>query len=299
VAPELELIALYHNLYQPYPNRWDENLELEKKVFTLMKNNMNLISGGKNKHTKRKHKNENKIENKDLPHEIKSHEDITKIRNFLYDTNVEIGILIGSWAIVELYGGKRPYRSKLQYLPDIHVSDGNDNFTTTLKNISDMLRDITKHKVYYRIDDISVAGDYWLKRATFYINKFPLLDVFNSLEYEIVPYLITNDRIIGNPYVLCRFFMINLWSVITLFIKKIINRQTLDNVQISIINNLEKLRLDKDNVFGLQYKGIMKNLVNEKKKMIIKEQATNSFYPYSPLSYFEERGHLREIKSAD
>ena len=193
---------MFHTLYKPFPNDW--NLDQIKDVLKNVKiQDLEDVSvGGKNKsHDKRP-----------------NFDKINTAKDYVFEaihTN-DLGIIIGSWALDHI----------LNTMPD----KSNTDFKKCLKRdkiqmISDVdsniivnhIKGASEHNVFYKKDNVGLLHDKFLEKTVFYFiiddKKIPVLDKFNSTEYELVPYLLMNSVEIGNPFVLCRFFIIDLWVV--------------------------------------------------------------------------------------
>lgn len=117
--------------------------------------------------------------------------------------------------------------------------------------------------------------------------NIPILDIFNSTEYELVPYIpytITIDSKeyiikIGNPWVLFRFMLIDIWIYKLLLGLKIINEQTYQFKERMLNANIQKIKKSDlmKKCFGLEYVGIHYDAIINKKK-----NTDKLFYPYVP-----------------
>ena len=60
--------------------------------------------------------------------------------------------------------------------------------------------------------DLALPHDFRLEKRTVYVNKKPVMDIFNSAEYELVPYIgRPKVNMIAHHYVICRFLLIDYW----------------------------------------------------------------------------------------
>jgi hypothetical protein len=63
---------------------------------------------------------------------------------------------------------------------------------------------------------LNLPRDFRIKKYTIYMqgrDRTPLFDIFNSTNFEMIPFWEINNYKIGNPFVLLRFQFINLWSL--------------------------------------------------------------------------------------
>lgn len=92
------------------------------------------------------------------------------------------------------------------------ISDDPDAYSLVKKLLPDQYITQKSHKLQLPID-------FRLKRITLYTTAIrhgkptdlPIIDIFNSATYELIPYHIKNDMKIGHPYVVLKFLYIDLW----------------------------------------------------------------------------------------
>lgn len=264
--PEIELIDIYHQLYAPWPDEWPTAQILEAKMFDI-----HDTKGGDAKH--------------DFNAETHS------IRASLFDqlATSDMGILVGQWAYKEI-SGKTPQNEKLQLLvpsgwtPDIVV-----------QKLENLLRGVTKYKLSYKTEDVFIPKDLWLKRTTYYFNigdkRAPIVDSYNSQDYEMVPYNLSERGVkIGNPFVICRFLMIDRWVISVLVQLGVLNAQSAKNKIASIYRTIADIRTREG--FGDQYDGVYKDINVEKRKFIKEQEGFRSYVPYQ---YEQKFGKLRTV----
>jgi hypothetical protein len=276
--PSIELIEIYHKLYMPFPDDWEIYHNLESKLFDIANNK----SGG--------------AIGKNIDKDREDISDIRKIRTLIFEIleNTNMGILVGHWAFAALdKTDKLPVFEKIQLLipPDISDKD-------ICKNINNILR-LEDHFVNYKTEQIHIPSDYWLYRTTYYITidnkKHPILDTFNSQNYEIIPFIFEKYKDvnlkIAHPYCICRFLLIDKYIINILGQMNLLNEIIINKKINAILNILAKVRLmkfDRD-----EYDGIYKDLNTEKKKLV--KAQDQQFFPYVPKKYLESHGKLRHI----
>lgn len=231
VAPEFELITIFHVLYSPFPDKWDQ-AELLKKSLIKHWNNEEVTVGG-------------------------------AADKFDYSN---IGVLVGSWAVWKLLGGQQPAGEKPEYLTD--------------KEPEEVANLISAEN--WKIYDVNILDDQLLKKTTYYIRGIPVLHTWNSLTYEIIPTL-KKDTVIGHPYVICRFLLINYWILSHISTTKKIN-----------LIKRDIFRLNSTNIERENYIGIYKDF----NQLVKKENKTlDQYKPYKPYEYYQRYHKLREIES--
>jgi len=119
-----------------------------------------------------------------------------------------------------------------------------------------------------------------------------LLDVFNSAQYELVPYTVYKDMNIGYPNVLNMFMLIDMWFLRFLSTINIINVATLNQYISTTFNNLadiDKIKLSRYS--KEQYLGTYVNLLRYKHK----KSLNNDYFPYNPEQHRYQKGQYRII----
>jgi hypothetical protein len=302
LPPELELMDIYHKLYSPDKAEiWEELLQTEYHLFeSFIKRKKEIIGGGK-----------------DCQSSIITNIETVKRMIVLDFIRNQPLILIGDWAIKLIEFGEtgktiQNNYEKLQIIIDSPIED----FVVLLDNF---LKDVTPYKSTHREEKLHVIVDQRLKKYTFYMsglcsvsgNKIekPFLDVFNSGRYEIVPYRISKefnksntkdypeDIKIGNPYVILRFLLLDIW--ILRLIKNLglltisILETKINNIYaiIEMIKNPRKLTNFIDKVFQHNnYLGTYQSLLLFQKNKISEAK----FAPYTPFYWKKMNNNYRE-----
>lgn len=264
--PEIEIINQYRRLYMPFPEHWQTAADLEANMFAVIKKR---ITGG--------------------AHENKTYSTVRTLRNHIYELmkSNDFGILVGHWAACHI-SGEDASHEKIQIVLNHDISP--EQF---VKKLGALLRDVSKTRFQHHTDDISVPGDYWLQRTTYYVGdsveRIALMDTFNCQTYEMVPYHIQDGIKIGGAYLICRLFMIDKWILRVLHELKIIKSSRAEHIltRLEYIRGIDRLK------FGDQYAGIYKDPIILKRKLIRTQD--QKFYPYVPMHHERQFGKLREI----
>jgi len=294
---EIELIDIYRKLYMPNPEcvlKWKELLAIEPYLVSETNNRIkNKIFtetvGGKSIN----------IESETIKQII--------IFKMLSDSNF---ILIGEWAIkiIEwgLTGGSlRKSSEKIQIISETEINKTFDDIKNHIKTILPS----GPYEITYREHELHIPKDLRIRRYTIYIqipcneeNECPvkqitIMDIFTNASYELVPWISSNRFLkkknntypnikIGNPYVLLRFFMLDLWILRIIFSKKMliqsVVQKKIDNIWISInkIRNPNKLggiinkSFSLENYIGKYYSEMIYF------KTLIKNQKNPDYFPY-------------------
>jgi hypothetical protein len=286
--PEVEIMQQYHILYSPFPDQWEKAIMLEDEMFGII---TTRYLGGKT------------VAEGAAP--LKgSMKSAHVLKKTIYDglATSDMGILVGHWAYYTItlhggqggQGGSEPLGEKVQIV--IHPDTTPESIGEKLDNI---LRDKTNFKVSWRTEDAFIPHDYWLKRTTYYLtfesgdkSRVPILDTFNSQDYELVPFHIVGGIKIGNAYTICRFFMVDKWILNVLEAMGLVPQQIAKTKIISMYRKINVLRKMSDLIFGDQYDGIFRDLTAEKRKLI-KEQ--EKYSPYVPYMYELRNQRLRVL----
>jgi hypothetical protein len=204
MSPEIELIDLYRILYTPNMEcEWEKSVLQEKKLMTMVHDRVdNKILGGKKKKCN------------DCSQNRSAGIDQMRIAVLEGPCQSEQYVVVGHWAVA-LAKGDTPPQDKLQIIcGDVELA---------IKCIMDTLQQHTRFAVTFTQQNLHIPKDFRTRRYTLYIQypsltggtpmKKPFMDVFNSAEFELIPYAKVGKYMLGSPYVLLRFFMIDLWIV--------------------------------------------------------------------------------------
>lgn len=278
--PEIQLINIYHRLYRPQPKDWHESKHFEQILFGLLEKRYSKHGG-------------ETLEMDGVDGGSRDSSSTTRmVRQQLYKALPDAmpdAIIVGAWALKVLLDAD-PEWEKLQLLVETFEPD------TLQERFNNMLGE-TDVRFSYDTVDVVILDDYWLRRCTFRINidgkAMPVLDVFNSLEYEIVPYVERKGYRVGNPFVIARFLLIDRWVLALLRSIDKVPQDMYRRKAASVYRYLQRLRKLHDMCYGDQYSGTYKDLRVERQKFIREQEK----YPrYEPQSYKHQHGHLRTFE---
>jgi hypothetical protein len=278
--PEIEIIDLYNDLYNPSKfSEWEKIiLNEESKLFNLiLERKKEGIYGA----------SECKILRKELVEILK----IDIIQKVLNDKNI---IIIGIWANNIIHKG----------LLNICADEEKIQIITnkTPDDIIDMIQskiDI-KHKIIAKTQDLNIPKDFRTNRVTLYLqiktNKGtidkPFLDIFNSTTFELIPYYQLDNINIGSKYVLIKFLFIDLWIVRIVeklgYLDKKITNEKINR----LLGLIQKFRNSTDPL--IKYQGLFRDYSIDKK---IFNMQNSLFKPkYIPEKYLKENGKYYTIE---
>jgi hypothetical protein len=215
MSPEIEIIDIYKRLYLPnYASEWLNLLEVESFMEDLVKQRSEILGGDSicGNIARRQ-----KTDMEDLK--------LLLYNNFIisqppHDNN---RILIGHWAIntAKAIHYSSLVESHVEKLQIISSNAEND-----IKEVKKIIEKHTDLAITHKQHILHLPKDFRIKRYTLYLSSYsqkeiPFMDIFNSAEFELIPFntlklnaehsKIPGDINIGNPYVLLRFAIIDIW----------------------------------------------------------------------------------------
>lgn len=242
---ELDLIAIYWSLYTiKNADEWD-NIKQEEQSL------MNIIIGGKE------------------PEKI----DIHRLYNILMGIDA---VLIGFYG--SAYYGTISSNDRLQV-----ISCSIENTLVQVGNILD------KFHIKYNVQeqDIKLPIDLRLKRVTIYaavVNKdveLPIMDIFNSAEYELIPYICHNKIKVGHPYVIAKFLLIDWW------ICELV--RGCEEKQKRILDTIDQIRSHAPTI------DLVYGVYDDENTALKKLYGASSFYSYKPGDYYKKHKTYRAV----
>lgn len=108
-------------------------------------------------------------------------------------------VIIGDYALALM--GRTPTGRKIQIISEISGEEILKRFPRTT---------VEKHK-------LNIPSDFQIKKYTVYTSdgrsQTPVIEVFNSSKFELIPWVKIGGYKVGNPWVLLRFIFIDIWTV--------------------------------------------------------------------------------------
>ena len=295
VPPDFHLLQLYRNLYMPL-DVWEESLHDEMRLYRWLKseygkNQKKFIGSSEDKTDFRKIRVELKSQ---LLKYLSDRKDIILIGACAYDilTNVE------SDSNVEILG------------------------TEAIANeMTEWIRKRVQLNTTSKKSDIMLISDFRLNRTTIFVsnqtNKIPIMYIYNSLEYDLVPYNKSTHSIysgqIGNPFVILRYILIDIWIIKVIrahggIDEEFAKGKILDSYT-RFFNIRDNLKLDKDHIQvkddddlwsvfqpaeDSRYIGQYLSDITARKAII---KAQDFIADYLPIKYKKEHGYYQSPKS--
>lgn len=189
--PAIVLISLYQGLYSPSKcGQWEDLRTAERSVYQKFIGNVE-IDGGFDR----------------------SVADDILLHSLLKDSRI---VLIGDYATSKYGLGAG---SRIQILTDIPIDELAAMTSRVLSNEKNQLRRIkvTHSRTSYARFNLNIPSDFQITKHTMYAvvggEQVPLYDVFNSPEYEQIPYNVIDKIRVAAPYVLLRFIFIDIWII--------------------------------------------------------------------------------------
>lgn len=135
------------------------------------------------------------------------------LRGLIRDPRI---VLVGDYATALLGIGTG---TRLQFLTDIPIAELAAMTSRVLNAEKDKLRrlKVSHERCVYVRYHLNIPSDFQITKHTLYAqvgaDQIALADVFNSPEYELIPYTTVDKVRVGSPYVLLRFIFIDIWVV--------------------------------------------------------------------------------------
>ncbi len=236
--PMFYLIDLYRTLYSPEKfKEWQLALCHEKVLFEYLKRG---FTRSRRQKSKWRHYMGSE-QTSDIKPITTSDISMFIIRKYIVD-NPNI-ILIGDAA--------QRLIIKSSIITSIITVISNNSAETDIANISKLLADNygSKYPVSHTHGNVKVIGDFRLSRTTVKVgsehDKQDLMYIYNSANYELIPFnKIGTDNFIqiGNPFVILRFHLIDIWIVRWLVAASKLNDHFAESKIRKIMKNVIELR---------------------------------------------------------
>lgn len=256
--PEFELMQIYHDLYNPSKaSEWEKTQELEIKIYEKFIKRKTIIGGKK------------KVKQLYPKH----------ILNWLM--NKKNCILIGINGI-NLINSTENYKSQFQIIAnEVFIQE----FSTFIFQITGRETNVKKYSNLIQNDKLLVKHSIYIK---FPQGNLKIMNVWNSIEYELVPYKTIKNIRVGSNNVILRFLLVNIWNTRIL---DFLNKKKSTSLLNEIINYVNLIRGEKIKLNKYSYMGTYIDPIREKQKKSI----TNTFYPYVPKKYKLKHGKYRDV----
>ena len=276
---EIELIDVYHQLYKM--NELEQNMQYEELLY--------------NQVAKRKEKGILGSNCKDLKKQLLEVVKIDLCLNWIMSTGKK-QILIGAWAHDWLILGRDKLCTnieKIQIISDMHQ----DEVLISLNKYLALTN--TRFVVTMREQELHIPKDFRTSRFTYYVNvdsekgvvEKPFLDLFNSANFEVIPYYTIDKMNIGYKYVILRFLFIDLWIIRVIKTLGLLTNEVLNKKLLYIWDLIEYFRqLDVFNEW--KFIGTFIEAAIDKKINTLNDKL---YYPYFPDAYKKTHNKYREI----
>lgn len=250
ISADVHLIDIYRILYSPAMlSLWESNIAIEEKLFSLAagETESSQISD---------------LENDEIIGGLSGNE-----YNEIILQNLSLNyVLIGDYAIKYL-GGKVP-PGRLQIIASDNIDDINKAIERIIRN-----KKVTLINIKY---SLNLLNDFQLTKFTIYISdgkrQSALIDVFNSTQYELIPYIIESreNKKVAIPWVILRFLFIDNWILSLVRKLELRNGSDIANIDNKISSNLEIAKwVRKIATFNTEHlEGIFSSEAVAKKKLI-------------------------------
>jgi len=197
IPGEMQIISAYHILYSPDKvGQWKDVVNDESELYALLVDTLRqkataVRGGGAN-----------------------VHRTVADARRVI--VNKLIGssdnVLTGDRALTML--GLNVQSEHVEFITGTDIDELLSHVTAAVKKI---LGASGQYKLTYVSHRLNIPDDFQLKKYTIYLvdgkSHTPIADVFNSSQYEMIPYINVGKFKVGNPWVLLRFMFIKIWTL--------------------------------------------------------------------------------------
>ena len=284
MSPEMMLIDIYRQLSSPASaGDWESLLEREAKLFQILTSRKKEIVGGKLSKRLRAD-----LENRILKYLSTSEH-----------------ILIGEHACKALVGSEVTSPVIEILAQDLNLDE--------LKNV---IHEVVPDPVIKYDRDLQIIEDFRLMRTTVKVgsqdDSVEVMYIYNSPDYDLIPYNMVETKKgfylrVGNPFVVMRFLLINIWIVRWLRelgrIDKSFATRRVDH-QIGLVLRIRKaLGIGKIETTSakpglriFQRHDYLGCFMSDQLALKLTALESDHRYPdYVPLAYYRQFGHLRKL----
>lgn len=275
IPPEINLVSIYRDIYNPgnwgsikllYESEKKEWVRImQKKIITKK---TNLSNGSSDKHKKIKPKNKY----------------IDIILDWLKNIPIDYVIVGSVGAHMMLSGIKCNDTKSIQII----VSD----VEWAVKLLKSHIRKHTNDKILLKSRNMNVVHDVRLANTTAFVEldgrRHYICNIYNSAEYEVIPFATIGGYRIGTIPVLLRYLFIEIYIMNMDIKNKKYNMGINDTLKTAMLIHAG-LNIDSDN---LQDNPLFIGKIILKKLYI---KANKSSYPYTPFQYKKNNGAYRII----
>lgn len=240
IPPHFHLMELYRILYQPQKvDDWQNTLRDEKRIYKYLRETFKDVVGSSDNAVGIINENDNSI--------VGSADNINKndllmtiMKKFIVgNKNV---VLIGDIA-VDMFEKNQKSRNILGNITCISANPVEDDVNSIKKIVGNA------HGLKY-VDfstrDVMVLSDFRLRRTSIRVNKTEIMYIYNAASYELIPFNeITSKKQtirIGNPFVILRFLLIDIWILLWITSVGKVDRNFSDARVKQYMNTVMKLR---------------------------------------------------------
>lgn len=283
IPPDVYLLELYHKLYNPsHADSWDTI----KSQIAHLEHLQEVKEGGGNSNKQ------------DLT------EELNKIINIMRNQMIKVFLpkhkdtflLAGRTAVSIMNNEQQKYIDQLQLIVSIHVKDA------TALIMDELAHDAIKMHVVNQ--DINVPYDFRMRKYTVYASfheqnnervQKPLLELFTSAQYELVPYIDKDNIRISHPLVTLRLQYIDIWILKLLLQEGKMTKETIHHIMQKKFKTISSIRKNGEIEQPTQWLGTWSNADIDYKLMAFKKRKDTSLptFPYKPYIYFQQHGVYR------
>jgi hypothetical protein len=255
IPSDVHLMHLYRNLYSPSKlSEWESSIDiLPATTERGFENIKNWLGGDDHVNTK--------AAMRILESRLRDH-----------------AVFVGEHAVQVCFpGANNPNYQRLQV-----IVDDLEKVSTIVKNA--LLEEsksiyLKKFEVEFVQYLLNIPTDFRIRKFTVYIKSprgnFPVLDIFTSGEFEIIPFVQIDKIRVGAPLVIARFLCIDIWTMRVLSVTSGTNTKTRVRQLLNLLANLQiDITFQTENYFGIHQDEVI-----ARKVLMKKNKPAGRYYP--------------------
>jgi hypothetical protein len=199
VPEEIQLITIYRKLYSPlFCKEWPDLVQKEQQLYELVKSERKI--GG---YTVSGESDYTADDLDDTTYTTDSTDSTNYIGGVDQLLDLESVVVCGDYAFSTLFGNELPKFARLQVI--------SDDVKRTIADITAQVPTATYVKYELHLpNDFQIVKYIVYKDAT---KTRSIVDIFNCAEFEIIPFVVSNNTRIANLWVLLRIMFIDIWTI--------------------------------------------------------------------------------------
>jgi hypothetical protein len=252
IPSDVHLMHLYRNLYSPSKlSEWEASVDILQDTTSRGIDNIKKWLGGDDRVN-------------------------TKFAMQLLERRLRDHVVFVGEHAISLLGETTNYQ-RLQV-----IVDDFDKVSTIVKNA--LLEEsksiyVKKFEVEFVQYLLNIPTDFRIRKFTVYIKSprgnFPILDIFTSGEFELIPFVQIDKSRVGSSLVIARFLCIDIWTMRVLSVTSGTNTKTRVRQLLDVLASLQiDINFQKENYFGIHQDEVI-----ARKALMKKNKPAGRYYP--------------------